>query len=90
MGGDDIALGFDKPSPGLMERKPRPLQQPVLSRAQWMRIVLVGVIMAAGTLLVEAYFGSVSAVLAATMGATVFSLYNIFAGVSSPDIGCPS
>ena len=27
-----IALGFDKPSPGLMERKPRPLSQPVLSR----------------------------------------------------------
>ena len=80
-----IALGFDKPSPGLMERKPRPLQQPVLSRAQWMRIVLLGVIMAAGTLLVEASFGSVSAVLAASMGATVFSLYNIFAGVSSRD-----
>ncbi|HVG96934.1 MAG TPA: cation-translocating P-type ATPase C-terminal domain-containing protein, partial [Chloroflexota bacterium] len=80
-----IALGFDKPSPGLMERKPRPLQQPVLSRAQWMRIVLLGVVMAAGTLLVEAYFGSVSAVLAASMGATVFSLYNIFAGLSSRD-----
>ena len=28
-----IALGFDKPSPGLMERKPRPLKQPVLNRA---------------------------------------------------------
>ena len=27
-----IALGFDKPAPGLMERKPRPLSQPVLSR----------------------------------------------------------
>src|SRR5215213_9807430 len=26
-----IALGFDKPEPGLMERKPRPLSQPVLS-----------------------------------------------------------
>ena len=27
-----IALGFDKPSPGLMARKPRPLSQPVLNR----------------------------------------------------------
>ena len=27
-----IALGFDKPGSGLMERKPRPLSQPVLSR----------------------------------------------------------
>ena len=52
-----IALGFDKPSPGLMERKPRPLQQPVLSRAQWLRIVFLALFMAAGTLLVEAYFG---------------------------------
>ena len=28
-----LALGFDKPSEGLMDRKPRPLSQPVLSRA---------------------------------------------------------
>ena len=27
-----IALGFDRPSPGLMESEPRPLRQPVLSR----------------------------------------------------------
>ena len=53
-----IALGFDKPSPGLMERKPRPLLQPVLSRVQWLRIVFLALIMAAGTLLVEAYFGA--------------------------------
>ena len=52
-----IALGFDKPSPGLMERKPRPLLQPVLSRVQWLRIVFLALFMAAGTLLVEQYFG---------------------------------
>jgi Ca2+-transporting ATPase len=80
-----IALGFDQPSPGLMARTPRPLQQPVLSRAQWLRIVLLGVVMAAGTLLAEAYYGAASAVLAATMGATVFSLYNVFVGLSSRD-----
>ena len=37
-----IALGFDKPLPGLMERKPRPLSQPVLSRSQWVRIIFLG------------------------------------------------
>ncbi len=37
-----MALGFDKPSPGLMERKPRPLSQPVLSRSQWVRLVFTG------------------------------------------------
>ena len=37
-----MALGFDKPSGGLMDRKPRPLSQPVLSRAQWVRLVFTG------------------------------------------------
>jgi Ca2+-transporting ATPase len=77
-----IALGFDQPSPGLMERKPRPLLQPVLSRVQWLRIVFLALIMAAGTLLMEAYFGATEAVLVATLGATTFSLFHIFAGLS--------
>ena len=41
-----IALGFDKPQAGLMERKPRPLSQPVLSRSQWVRITFLGLLMA--------------------------------------------
>jgi Ca2+-transporting ATPase len=80
-----IALGFDQPSPGLMERTPRPLEQPVLSRGQWVRIVLLGVIMAAGTLILEAYYSPTSAVLAASVGATAFSLYNVFVGLSCRD-----
>jgi Ca2+-transporting ATPase len=80
-----IALGFDRPSAGLMERKPRPLQQPVLSRSQWVRIVFLGLIMAAGTLIVEQRHEAISPVLAATMAATVFSLSNIFAGLSARD-----
>ncbi len=78
-----IALGFDTPSPGLMERKPRPLTQPVLSRNQWIRIVFLGVIMAAGTLILEQMYYPTNAVLGLTIGATVFSLYNIFVGLSS-------
>ncbi len=78
-----IALGFDKPSPGLMENKPRPLSQPVLSRMQWLRIVFLGVIMAAGTLLVEAYYERIDAVLASTMALTVFSLFSIAIGLSA-------
>ena len=34
-----IALGFDKPLPGLMDRKPRPLAEPVLNVPQWVRAV---------------------------------------------------
>jgi Ca2+-transporting ATPase len=78
-----IALGFDKPSPGLMENKPRPLKQPVLSRMQWLRIVFLGTIMAAGTLLVEAYYERIDAVLASTMALTAFSLFSIAIGLSA-------
>ena len=46
-------MGFDSPAPGLMERKPRPLSQPVLSRGQWMRIIFIGLIVSIGTLILE-------------------------------------
>jgi Ca2+-transporting ATPase len=80
-----IALGFDQPSPGLMERKPRPLQQPVLSRAQWLRIVALALIMSTGTLALQAAHGPAGAALVATIGATSFSLFHIFAGLSCRD-----
>ena len=78
-----IALGYDKPLPGLMERKPRPLSQPVLSRAQWMRLIFIGLLVAIGTLAVETHYEPVNAQLAATMGFAVFSLFNIVVGLSS-------
>jgi Ca2+-transporting ATPase len=59
-----ISLGFDEPAPGLMERKPRPISQPVLSSSQWVRIGFIGILMAAGTLIVEA---GAEPVAAATM-----------------------
>ncbi len=78
-----IALGFDEPSPGLMKRKPRPLSQPVLSRNQWMHIVFLGVIMAAITLIVEAYYTPAGANQAITMGYVVFSLLSIALGLNA-------
>ncbi|GIK54453.1 MAG: ATPase [Chloroflexota bacterium] len=78
-----IDLGFDKPSPGLMDRKPRPLSQPVLSRSQWIRLILTGVLIAIGTLAVEMTFEATDAALAATMGFVVFGLFNIFFGLSA-------
>jgi Ca2+-transporting ATPase len=77
-----VALGFDQPSPGLMDRKPRPLTQPVLSRSQWVRLIFVGLIVAVATLIVEATYEPVSAQLAATMGFVVFSLFNVAYGLS--------
>jgi len=78
-----LALGFDKPSTGLMERKPRPLTQPVLSRNQWARLIFLGVIIAAGTLLVEAYFTPIGTTQAITTGFVVFSLFNVALGLEA-------
>jgi P-type Ca2+ transporter type 2C len=82
-----VALGFDKASPGLMERKPRPLSQPVLSGAQWVRLVFTGLLVALGTLAVEMVYTPVltpeGVSVAATMGFVVFSMFNIAVGLSS-------
>jgi Ca2+-transporting ATPase len=78
-----VALGFDKPAPGLMEHKPRPLSQPVLSRSQWVRIAFLGLLMAIGTLTLEALYEPTGAAVAATMAFVVFSLFNIIIALSA-------
>ncbi|MBL8146483.1 MAG: HAD-IC family P-type ATPase, partial [Anaerolineae bacterium] len=78
-----IALGFDKPQGDLMERKPRPLSQPVLSRSQWTRAIFIGLLMAFGTLLLEAVFEPSGAAVAATMAFVVFSLFNVTIGLAA-------
>jgi Ca2+-transporting ATPase len=78
-----IALGFDSPAPDLMQRKPRPLNQPILSRSQWLRIIFIGLLIAIFTLYVEAAYEPTSAMLAATMGFVVFSLLNIAVALSA-------
>ena len=37
-----VALGFDEPTEGLMDRAPRPVGAPVLSRANWVRLCIQG------------------------------------------------
>jgi Ca2+-transporting ATPase len=78
-----IALGFDEPSPGLMDRKPRPLSQPVLSRSQWVRLILTGALIAIVTLAVERNYEGIDPALAATMGFVVFALFNVAFGLSA-------
>jgi Ca2+-transporting ATPase len=78
-----IALGFDKPSAGLMDRRPRPLSQPVLTRSQWARVTFLGLVMAVGTLVLEALYEPTSTALAATMGFVALSLLNIALGLSA-------
>jgi Ca2+-transporting ATPase len=83
-----IALGFGAQAAGLMERRPRPVSAPVVSRGQWVVIVILGLVMAVGTLLVLAYahpVAGVSAIVASTMALTTFSLFQVFCGLTARD-----
>jgi Ca2+-transporting ATPase len=51
-GAPALALGIDPAHPGAMQRPPRPRGEGVITGRMWAGIVYVGVIMAAGTLLV--------------------------------------
>jgi Ca2+-transporting ATPase len=78
-----IALGFDKPAPGLMEKKPRPLKQPILSRPQWVRIAFLGILMAIATVYLEYTFETVSSATAASVGFVAFALISVAMGISA-------
>lgn len=78
-----MALGFDKPSLGLMDKKPRPLKQPLLSTSQWVRIAILGILMAIITVYLEASYEATSVATAATMGFVAFSLLSISRGISA-------
>jgi Ca2+-transporting ATPase len=51
-GAPALALGVDPASENVMRRPPRPRSEGVITRGMWLRICFVGVIFAAGTLLV--------------------------------------
>jgi Ca2+-transporting ATPase len=78
-----IALAFDKPAPDLMEHKPRPLSQPILSRSQWVRVVLLGLLTAMVTVYLERAYEPSSAATAATMGFVAFALLSVAMGLSA-------
>ena len=78
-----LALGFDKPASDLMEHKPRPLSQPILSGTQWIRIAAIGLVTAIVTVSLEATFESDGAAVAATMGFVVFALLSVAMGLGA-------
>ncbi|GIH07761.1 ATPase [Rhizocola hellebori] len=81
-----IALGFDRPSAGLMQRPPRPQGAPVLSRANWIRLCVQGFVMTVGAL--AAYqigHGRFDSAIAGTMLLTTLSLFHLVAGLLSRD-----
>ena len=78
-----LALGFDEPAPDLMNHKPRPLKQPILSRAQWVRIGFLGLLISIVTVYLESAYTSVGEATAATMGFVGFSLMIVVLALSS-------
>ncbi len=78
-----IALGFDKPARGLMERPPRPVGAPVLSRNNWIRLCAQGAVMTVGSL--AAYQIGDEAVESATMLLTTLSLFHVAAALLCRD-----
>jgi P-type Ca2+ transporter type 2C len=81
-----VALGFDQPTGGLMDRPPRPVGAPVLSRANWVRLCVQGFVMTAGALVAyqigESRWG---AEVASTMLVTALSLSHLAVGLLARD-----
>ena len=78
-----LALGFDDPAPDLMAHKPRPLKQPILTTAQWVRIAFIGILMSIVTIYLEKIYEATGVSVAATMGFVVFSLFVVVLALSA-------
>jgi Ca2+-transporting ATPase len=75
-----IALGFDQATSGLMERPPRPVEAPVLSRANWVRLCIQGAVMTVGALVTyQIGHHQTGAVVGSTMLLTTFSAFHLAA-----------
>jgi P-type Ca2+ transporter type 2C len=82
-----VALGFDEPTSGVMGRPPRPVGAPVLSRANWVRLCVQGLVMTVGAL-VAYQLGDTQyddPVVAATMLLTALSLSHLAVGLLARD-----
>src|SRR6185436_16586526 len=81
-----VGLGYGEPSEGLMERRPRKPETPILTRSNTKWFVTAGFVMAAVTLAVIAGAEhSESADLARTMGLTSFSIANLMFSFTARD-----
>jgi Ca2+-transporting ATPase len=81
-----VALGFDEPTSGVMDRPPRPVGAPVLSRANWVRLCVQGFVMTVGALVAyqigEDRYGPE---VASTMLVTALSLSHLAVGLLARD-----
>ena len=81
-----IGLGYGKPATGLMERKPRPPDQPILTQALLIWLVSVGAIIGVGTLAVISWAEQAhDEAVAHTMGVVTFSLFAVVFSIAARD-----
>ncbi len=81
-----IGLGWSKPRSGLMERPPRPRDQPMLSRRLNVWLIFCGVVMAIGTLGVIAWADATfDTETGHTMGLVTFSIFHLFFSLETAD-----
>jgi Ca2+-transporting ATPase len=79
-----IGLGYGEPATGLMKRRPRPPQQPILPRGLMLWLITTGLVIGAGTLAVTSWGEQVhDQAIAHTMGFVTFSLYSLFFSVTA-------
>ena len=80
-----IALGFGKPSSGLMEKPPRKVNDPIITKGVALRLLYQGVVMTVGILALrqwaEGAYGDVT--VAATMSLMAFAFYHIINGLEN-------
>ncbi len=73
-------MGLDLATPGIMDRKPRPFNQPIIVRSMMIRLLGAGIYMAAATLIIvqigKTTYGSLE--VGQTMAIVGLSLMNIF------------
>jgi len=81
-----IGLGYGEPAAGLMRRRPRRPDQPILPRSLIVWLGTVGLVIGIGTLGVIAWGEHArDATLGHTMGFVTFSLFNLFFSIATKD-----
>ena len=81
-----LGLGYGEPASGLMERKPRPPDRPILTRGVIIWLVAAGLVMGTGTLGVASWAEQErSAAVAHTMALVTFSLSTLFFSITTRD-----
>ena len=81
-----IGLGYGRPATGLMQRKPRQPERPILTRGGFAWLMSVGLVMGVGTLGVISWAEQAhNQEIAHTMGVVTFSLYALFFSIVARD-----